>query len=186
MQGKERGACFSALLASSSVVPGALGASGPGRLIFDPVQHLEGVTDRIGEARAGSCQRGIQLAASGLVMAVVNLIDHRTILFSKRAGSKSQREAVDAVVGGTERALDQCEAASIVEHTPGSGRGAAGVGFGDLLGRSIFDERTGAEAISHGESSFLLWAAGEGGWIGEGSSSPAVEEHVGFATSFRQ
>src|SRR6478672_13419662 len=80
MRGKERGACFSALLASSSVVPGALGASGPGRLIFDPVQHLEGVTDRIGEARAGSCQRGIQLAASGLVMAVVNLVDHRTIL----------------------------------------------------------------------------------------------------------
>ena len=36
-------------------------------------------------------------------------------------------------------------------------------GLGDLLNRSVFDERTGAEAISHGGSPFLLVAAGGDG-----------------------
>ena len=38
----------------------------------------------------------------------------------------------------------------------------ARVDLGDLLDGAVFDERTGAVAISHGESSFLSTAAGEG------------------------
>ena len=37
-----------------------------------------------------------------------------------------------------------------------TGPSTAAIGLGDLLDRTVFDERTGAVAISHGKSSFPL------------------------------
>src|SRR6185503_15867645 len=93
-----------------------------------------------------------------------------TILSSCPLASEREREAVDAIVGRDQRALDQLEAAGLVESAPGTGGRADGADLRDLLFGAVFDERTGAVAISHGVSSFLLTAAGESRLGGEGMS----------------
>jgi hypothetical protein len=90
-----------------------------------------------------------------------------TILSSGQA-SERHWEAVDDVVRGVKRSLHQVQAPSLVESAPGSCGRAPRIRFGDLLDRPVFDERTGAVAISHGISPNLVLAAGEGGYRGEG------------------
>jgi hypothetical protein len=45
MQGKERGACRSALLTGGSVALNSLLLDRPGRLKFDPIEHFERIAD---------------------------------------------------------------------------------------------------------------------------------------------
>jgi hypothetical protein len=85
-----------------------------------------------------------------------------TILSSCFRASKGERECV-AVVGCLERELDELKTVRLVEDAPAPRSRAEGAGFLDLLNRAVFDERTGAVAISHGVSSFLSMAAGDGG-----------------------
>src|SRR6476661_4065215 len=80
--------------------------------------------------------------------------------------SKCDRVAVDAVVGGAQRLLDDLEPAAFAQCPPRS-RGRVGrLCLGDLLHRSVFDERTRAEAISHGKSPSLSVVAGGAGCEG--------------------
>src|SRR4029079_429939 len=68
---------------------------------------------------------------------------------------------------------DNLEATGLSEGPPGSCGRAALFDLGDLLDRSALDERTGAEAISHGEVSCLYrWSpagrAVRGGFVPAG------------------
>ena len=81
-------------------------------------------------------------------------------------------------LAGSERLLDRGEPAGLVERPPRARGRAARFGLGDLLDRSVFDERTGAEAISHGKSPFLSVAAGEGGCEGRDRPRRRLEAHV--------
>src|SRR5689334_16150279 len=100
------------------------------------------------------------------------------ILSSFRSRSERQGISVDQVVGGLDRLLDQSQSHVRVERAPRPRGRARRFGNDNLRGRSVFDERTGAEAISHGAPPFFLLAASEGGWIGEGMSSPAAGDYL--------
>jgi hypothetical protein len=86
------------------------------------------------------------------------------VLSFLNGSSEGERKTVDPVVGGTDRPLDQGQPAAIVQGTPGARGGPRRIKFSDLLDGSVFDERTGAEAISHGKSParFSVAAGGAG------------------------
>src|SRR4029078_12524791 len=86
------------------------------------------------------------------IVAVVNLVDHGSHPFCILGSSEREWKSVDAVVGGANGPLNPLPAAGFVEGAPGACGRAELFGFGELLDRSAFDERTGAEAISHGKS----------------------------------
>jgi hypothetical protein len=87
-----------------------------------------------------------------------------TILsFSVSRGSEREWVCVDAVVRGAKRLLDDLQARSFAKPAPGASGRAVDFSLGDLFNRSVFDERTCAEAISHGWVSFLSVAAGGDG-----------------------
>jgi hypothetical protein len=83
------------------------------------------------------------------------------------------------IVCGLERALDHLKPVLGIELPPGH---ISTPGTGSALERTfdgrVFGGRTGAVAISHGAFLSLLVAADDGGWIGEGSSSPAAVVYV--------
>jgi hypothetical protein len=80
--------------------------------------------------------------------------------------SKSQGISVDAVVCGLKRLIYQCQSPFSVERSPRPRCRVRRPCADRLHSGSVFDKRTGAEAISHGELPFLLLAAGVGGWEG--------------------
>src|SRR5438552_10989703 len=59
-----------------SVAANALPPGGPGRRIFDAVEHREGIAKGAAEAAREAENRSIQLAAAGLIVPVENLIHH--------------------------------------------------------------------------------------------------------------
>src|SRR5438477_10678611 len=73
-------------------------------------------------------------------------------ILSLLGSSKGERISVDAVVRGANRLLDDGQTAGFAEGAPCARGGAGCFRLGDLFDRSAFDERTGAEAISHGET----------------------------------
>src|SRR5438045_281261 len=87
------------------------------------------------------------------------------------SSSERERKSIDAVIGRLQRQLHKGEAARFVERPPSPCAGADRFCLGDLLDRSVFDERTSAEAISHGKSPFMSMAAGEG-WAVRGGICP--------------
>jgi hypothetical protein len=102
-------------------------------------------------------------------VAIENLVDHGDHPFLSL--SERERVSVDAVIGCAKRLLDQLQSGSFAEPVPGPyGRARPD----KLRNRSIFAGRTGAEAISHGDVSFLLKVAGEAGCEGRDQSSPAT------------
>jgi hypothetical protein len=86
-----------------------------------------------------------------------------TILSVSSSSSKRERISVYAIVGSADCLLDERKPAGLAKSAPGARGRAGGIDSSDLLDRAVFDERTGAEAISHGKSPFLLVAAGEDG-----------------------
>src|SRR5437763_2380971 len=86
--------------------------------------------------------------------------------------SEGDREFVDAVVRGTDCLFDESEPACFMQRAPGSRGGPHGVELGDLLDGFVFDERTGAEAISHGKSP-ARFSVAAGGAGCEGTFIPA-------------
>jgi len=158
-----------------SVAPDALGFRVPGRLIFDPVEDIESIADRMAEMPEGVGDAFVQVAAGLLILAVVNLIHHGDHSFPPVSfASKRERETVDAVIRRKKSSFDELQAVGLVEGAPCPGCRPQAVRPGDLFERAVFDERTGPVAISHGVPSFLLWAAGDGGWEGRGKPSPAA------------
>lgn len=156
-----------ALLNRLLISLGSLCLGSPGSLVLDPVQDLEGVPHGVAKPGKSARKRGAELVARGLVIAVVNLVDHGDHPFLHfLRGSDRQRVSVEPVVRGAKRQFDQLEAASLVEHVPGTSRRAHGVDFRDLLDRAVFNERTISVAIRHGASPFLVVVAGEGGFEG--------------------
>jgi hypothetical protein len=94
-------------------------------------------------------------------------------LLFPEGSSERDWESIDAVVGGANGALDDLEAAGFAKRAPGASGRAELFELGDLLDRSVFDERTGAEAINHGEVSCLVrWSPAEravrGGFVPAG------------------
>src|SRR5438309_11912361 len=88
--------------------------------------------------------------------------------------SEGDREFVDAVVRGTDCLFDESEPACFIQRAPGSRGGPHGVELGDLLDGSVFVERTGAEAISHGKSPARFWWPPAGRAVRGGLSPPAT------------
>lgn len=151
----------------------------PGGRIFDAVEHLECVADRLSKLHGNGEDRPVQIGAASLVLAIENLIDHRNHpsffpflpLRSAYFGDRSEKSRSAC---WPECLLDDFQPARFAQRAPRAHQGPICFDLGRLPKGSAFDERTGAKAISQGKSPFLLVVAGKAGCEGRDLSSPAT------------
>src|SRR5881398_1153464 len=109
------------------------------------------------------------------------------ILSSLEVSSEGERVSVDAIIGRAKSMLDHLEPAGFAEDAPRPRCRTVRIHPGDLLDRSVFDERTSAEAISHGEVSCSCWWSPAGLNEGRGiGPRRRLANHLDLQRSLRQ
>jgi hypothetical protein len=103
-----------------------------------------------------------------------------------RAKSECDGIAVDAVVRCAKGVLDNFKPAGLAQRPPSPQCRPRDLDAGDLPYGAVFDGRTGAKAISHGKSPFLLMATGGAGCWGGIYPRRRLDVEICFLYSFRQ